>query len=81
MPSPSCMSRNLRALPNPDRWRTLSRHWIDCGAMPPGSNSPVNLLGLPLFGQSIALAGGVDSAQAGNPVADRLVNVGIALSF
>jgi hypothetical protein len=42
---------------------------------------PVNLLGSPLFGQSIALAGGSYSAQVGNPVANRLVNVSVALSF
>jgi hypothetical protein len=42
---------------------------------------PVNLLGSPLFGQSIALAGGVYSAQVGNPVANRLLNVSLALSF
>lgn len=43
--------------------------------------TPVGILGSPLFGQSIALAGGVYSAQVGNPVANRLVNVGLALSF
>lgn len=43
--------------------------------------TPVNVLGSPLFGQSIALAGGVYSAQVGNPVANRLVNVSVALSF
>lgn len=42
---------------------------------------PVNLLGSPLFGQSIALAGGPYSAQVGNPVANRLLNVSIGLSF
>jgi hypothetical protein len=44
-------------------------------------DTPVNVLGSPLFGQSIALAGGVDSAQVGNPVANRLVNASVALSF
>lgn len=44
-------------------------------------DTPVNVLGSPLFGQSIALAGGVYSAQVGNPVANRLLNVGLALSF
>lgn len=43
--------------------------------------TPVNVLGSPLFGQSIALAGGVYSAQVGNSVANRLVNVRVALSF
>lgn len=42
---------------------------------------PVDVLGSPLFGQSIALAGGAYSAQVGNPVANRLVNVSVALSF
>jgi hypothetical protein len=42
---------------------------------------PVSTLGSPLFGQSISLAGGPYSAQVGNPVANRLVNVGIAFSF
>lgn len=42
---------------------------------------PVNVLGSPLFGQSIALAGGPYSAQVGNPVANRVVNVGASLSF
>lgn len=42
---------------------------------------PVNVLGSPLFGQSIAMAGGAFSAQVGNPVANRLVNVGLSLSF
>lgn len=42
---------------------------------------PVNVLGSPLFGQSISLAGGSYSAQVGNPVANRLVNVSVALSF
>lgn len=42
---------------------------------------PVNVLGSPLFGQSIALAGGPFSAQVGNPVANRLINVGVAFSF
>jgi hypothetical protein len=43
--------------------------------------TPVNVLGSPLFGQSIALAAGAFSAQVGNPVASRLINVGAALSF
>ena len=43
--------------------------------------TPIGVLGSPLFGQSIALAGGVYSAQVGNPVANRLLNVGLALSF
>ncbi|MGH9402575.1 MAG: carboxypeptidase regulatory-like domain-containing protein [Terriglobia bacterium] len=42
---------------------------------------PVNVLGSPLFGHSIALAGGPFSAQVGNPVANRLINVGITFSF
>jgi hypothetical protein len=42
---------------------------------------PVNVLGSPLFGQPIALAGGAFSAQVGNPVANRLVTVGLSLSF
>jgi Carboxypeptidase regulatory-like domain len=42
---------------------------------------PVNVLGSPLFGQSIALAGGPFSAQVGNPVANRLINVGVSVSF
>lgn len=42
---------------------------------------PVSVLGSPLFGQSIALAGGPFSAQVGNPVANRLINVGVSLSF
>jgi hypothetical protein len=42
---------------------------------------PVNVLGSPLFGHSIALAGGPFSAQVGNPVANRLVNIGVAFSF
>lgn len=43
--------------------------------------TPVNVLGSPLFGQSISLAGGVYSAQVGNPVANRVINAGAALSF
>jgi hypothetical protein len=42
---------------------------------------PVSTLGSPLFGQSTSLAGGPYSAQIGNPVANRLVNVGLSLSF
>lgn len=42
---------------------------------------PVGVLGSPLFGQSIALAGGPFSAQVGNPVANRLINVGATFSF
>ena len=43
--------------------------------------SPVNVLGSPLFGQSVSLASGPFSAQVGNPVANRLINVGASLSF
>ena len=43
--------------------------------------SPVNVIGSPLFGQSISLAGGPFSAQVGNPVANRLINFGASLSF
>ena len=43
--------------------------------------TPVSTLGSPLFGQSISLAGGPYSAQVGNPVANRLVSVSLALSF
>jgi Carboxypeptidase regulatory-like domain len=42
---------------------------------------PVNVLGSPLFGSSIALASGSFSAQVGNPVANRLVNLGVSFSF
>lgn len=42
---------------------------------------PVHTLGSPLFGQSISLASGPYSAQVGNPVANRLVNVGLSFSF
>lgn len=42
---------------------------------------PISTLGAPNFGQSMSLAGGPYSAQVGNPVANRLVNVGLALSF
>lgn len=42
---------------------------------------PVSVLGSPLFGQSLSLAGGPFSAQVGNPVANRLVNVGVSFSF
>lgn len=42
---------------------------------------PVSTLGAPHFGESTSLAGGPFSAQVGNPVANRLVNVGLALSF
>jgi hypothetical protein len=42
---------------------------------------PISVLGSPLFGQSIALAGGSYSAQVGNPVANRLINVGLAFAF
>ncbi len=42
---------------------------------------PVSVLGSPLFGQSLSLASGPFSAQVGNPVANRLVNVGISFSF
>jgi hypothetical protein len=43
--------------------------------------TPVNVLGSPQFGQSTSLAGGAYSAQVGNPVANRLVNVSVGLSF
>ena len=43
--------------------------------------APVSTLGSPLFGQSISLSGGAYSAQVGNPVANRLVNVSAAFSF
>lgn len=42
---------------------------------------PVAVLGSPLFGRSINLAGGPYSAQVGNPVANRVINVGLSLSF
>ncbi len=42
---------------------------------------PINVLGSPLFGRSISLAGGPFSAQVGNPVANRLVNIGLTFSF
>ena len=42
---------------------------------------PIGVIGSPLFGSSIALAGGPFSAQVGNPVANRLVNVGVSFSF
>ncbi len=42
---------------------------------------PINVLGSPLFGASISLSGGPFSAQVGNPVANRLINVGASLSF
>lgn len=42
---------------------------------------PISTLGSPLFGQSISLATGPYAAQVGNPVANRLVNVGLAMSF
>jgi Carboxypeptidase regulatory-like domain len=42
---------------------------------------PVGVLGSPLFGQSITLAGGPYSLQVGNPVANRIVNVEAAFSF
>ncbi|HEX8711968.1 MAG TPA: carboxypeptidase regulatory-like domain-containing protein [Terracidiphilus sp.] len=42
---------------------------------------PVSTLGSPNFGRSMSLAGGPYSAQVGNPVANRLVNVGLAFSF
>lgn len=42
---------------------------------------PVSTLGSPLLGQSIGLATGPYAAQVGNPVANRLLNVGVALSF
>ncbi len=42
---------------------------------------PVATLGSPLFGRSMSLAGGPFSAQVGNPVANRLINVGASFSF
>lgn len=42
---------------------------------------PVSTLGSPSFGQSTSLASGPYSAQVGNPVANRLVNIGVSLSF
>jgi len=42
---------------------------------------PIAVLGSPLFGQSIALASGPFALQVGNPVANRLLNVGIGFSF
>lgn len=42
---------------------------------------PIGVLGSPLFGQSVALAGGPFSAQVGNSVANRLINIGASLSF
>jgi len=43
--------------------------------------TPVSVLGSPLFGQTISLAGGPFSAQVGNPVANRLINIGATFSF
>jgi Carboxypeptidase regulatory-like domain len=42
---------------------------------------PIGVLSSPFFGQSIALASGPFALQVGNPVANRLVNVGLAFSF
>jgi hypothetical protein len=42
---------------------------------------PVHVIGSPLFGQSIGLATGAYAAQVGNPVANRLINVGMELNF
>jgi hypothetical protein len=42
---------------------------------------PEATLGSPLFGQSISLATGPYAAQVGNPVANRLLNLGLELSF
>ncbi|HEU5352164.1 MAG TPA: hypothetical protein VFU55_11260 [Terracidiphilus sp.] len=47
----------------------------------PNLARPINILGSPLFGQTIALSGGPYSAQVGNPVANRLISVSLALSF
>jgi hypothetical protein len=47
----------------------------------PNFAPPVNILGSPLFGQSIGLSGGPYSAQVGNPVANRLISLNLALSF
>lgn len=43
--------------------------------------SPESTLGSPLFGQSISLANGPYAAQVGNPVANRLVNLSLELTF
>lgn len=42
---------------------------------------PVSVIGSPLIGQSLSLATGPFAAQVGNPVANRLVNVGASFSF
>jgi hypothetical protein len=42
---------------------------------------PESTLGSPLFGQSISLATGPYAAQVGNPVANRLANLSLELSF
>lgn len=42
---------------------------------------PESTLESPLFGQSISLATGAYAAQVGNPVANRLVNMGAVLNF
>jgi len=42
---------------------------------------PIAVIGSPLFGRSLSLATGPYAAQVGNPVANRLINVGLSLSF
>jgi hypothetical protein len=42
---------------------------------------PIAVIGSPLFGSSLSLSTGPYSAQVGNPVANRLINVGLSLSF
>jgi hypothetical protein len=42
---------------------------------------PIAVIGSPLFGQSLSLATGPYAAQVGNPVANRLINVGLTFSF
>lgn len=42
---------------------------------------PVGVIGSPLFGQSIALASGPYALQVGNPIANRIVNIGAAFSY
>lgn len=42
---------------------------------------PIGVIGSPLFGQSIALASGPYALQVGNPVANRIFNLGAAISF
>lgn len=42
---------------------------------------PIATLGSPQFGESTSLASGPYSAQVGNPVANRLLNMSVSLSF